>query len=221
MKEQSYFFIDILLIKSQPNRLISYSLKGEGMQEIDLLKKVFDHQSTDTLVFRPFSRSDCFPLYMASKNEKFNTNLWWGPPENVEEVLVEVDKILREHQLSQSLVLSVCEKQNGKWVGLVKYTQYRDSITMSLWIHPDYWKTGTAYRCVECAIDTIINNTELPHLYARIVKDYPIMEKMSASFGFSFVERDDAVHAKGHVVASNTYKLDRNLWVKNAKIEKY
>lgn len=188
---------------------------------INQLKTSFLNYKTETLVFRPFVKSDCFPLYIATQSPGFNDKLWWSKPNTPEDLMVEVLKLIREHDMNQSVVISTCDKNTGKWAGVVKFTAYQDSITMSLWLHPDYWNSRTPIRCAESAIEIIFSNTNLPHIYARITKDYPVMEKIVSLNGFEYFEETTVQHAEGHYLKSNTFKLSRENWQRKTKVSSY
>lgn len=187
---------------------------------IRALKAQFINYHTETLVFRHFVKSDFFPLQEAITHKDFNNKLWWAATTQ-EELMIECLKLIREHELDQSVVISVCEKTTGKWAGLVKFTLYQDSITMSLWIHPDYWKSRTPIRCAESAIEIAFSHSQITHLYARITKDYPTMEKMVTSNNFKWDAETQVQHTQGHIVHSNTFKLSREDWSRPTKVKEY
>lgn len=191
------------------------------MKLIEELKQVFDTYTAGTLSFRAFARADAYPLFEAAKNETFSEKLWWGPPESIEEVVEEVDKLLAEHADNKSLVLSVCERDNGKWVGLIKFSELNGSLAMSLWTHPDYWRTMSPFRCAESAIDIVLKHSTLSHIFARITRNYPTMEKMVLTNGFVFYSETQVTHSRGHLVDCNLFKLERDSWTRSPKIKTF
>lgn len=184
---------------------------------IQQLKKSFINYHTEQLTFRHFTKSDIFPLFEATKNKEFNTKLWWNI-NNQDDLMIEALKLIREHDMDQSVVISACEKITGKWVGLIKFTIYKDSITMSLWLHPDYWNSRIPIRCAESAIEIVFQNTQLSHIYARITKDYPTMEKMVTLNKFKWFEETQVQHTQGHIVQSNTFRLLKEDWNRKTQI---
>ena len=187
---------------------------------IEQLQKNFLDYKTETLVFRPFVKPDCFALYTATKNPEFSAKLLWDINTH-EELMVECQKLIREHDLKQSVVMSVCEKDTGKWAGLVKFSIYKDSITMSLWSHPDYWKSRAPIRCAESAIEIAFANSDLPHIYALIINDNLTMQKMVLSNNFEQIGETTAPHSKGHLIPLNVYKLERDAWIRKTKVVSY
>lgn len=181
----------------------------------------FNHHIAGTLSFRTLCRSDAFPILDASKNPEFNARLIWGPPENLDEVLVEVDKLIAEQASGNAIVVSVCERDNGKWVGLYKFSKFEDSLCMGLWTHPDYWKSMAAFRCAESAVEIAFRSSELPHLYAAIVKGNRTMEKMLTTSGFIYQSDIPLKHSKGHDVLCDLFKLNRSDWTRKPKISTY
>jgi RimJ/RimL family protein N-acetyltransferase len=191
------------------------------MQLIENLKPVFETYMTGTFAYRPISRSDAFPLYEAAQEPQFLSKLWWGPPDTYADAVVEVDKLLGEHTTNTSVVLSVVERTTGKWIGFVKFMEWEDTLMMTLWTHPDYWRSTTPFRCAETAVDIVIQNTNLPFIYARVTKDYPVMEKMVMSNGFIHEGESTGMHTNGTVMPCNVFKLTRENWTRTPKSSRY
>lgn len=187
---------------------------------IQQLQTAFLNYKTETLTFRPFFKSDCFPLFTATQIPGFTDNLLWSV-DNQEQLMVECLKLIREHDLKQSVVISACEKDTGKWVGLIKFSIYKDSITMSLWIHPLYWKSRTPIRCAESAIEIAFANSNLPHIYAIIVSGNSTMEKMVLSNSFVECGKITTNHSAGHEIKLTVFNLQRSMWSRRTKVANY
>jgi RimJ/RimL family protein N-acetyltransferase len=185
------------------------------------LKECFINYNTDTITFRPFTKADCFPLYVATKNQEFNSKLWWGPPENEDELMIEGLKLIRENELNQAVVLSVCDKYTGKWAGLIKFTPHEGTLTKSLWIHPDFWKSLIPLRCGQAAVEIIFRNTPLKEMYAIINKGNETMRKIVTHNFFIFVDEVENTHAKGYPVYGERFKLNKDDWKCRTKVFEY
>lgn len=191
------------------------------MNTLSQLLPLFDHHTTKTIAYRAFSRADAYPLFDAAKNPEFNKKLWWGPPQDINDVVIEVEKLLLEHHTNNAVVLSVVERDTSKWIGMIKFAKWEDSLIMTLWTHPDYWRSMTAFRCAEAAVEIVMRNTDITCMYCRVSKDYPIMEKLVTNSGFHHIEESFGVHTKGHTVPCNVYKLDRIDWLRQPKIQAF
>lgn len=191
------------------------------MQLIENLKSVFAKYVTGTLAYRPISRSDTFPLFDAASNPDFLAKLWWGPPETYHDAALEVDKLIQESETNQAIVLSIVERTTGKWVGIVRFLVWDETLMMTLWTHPDYWKSMIPFRAAETAVDIVIQNTDLPFIMARVTKDYPTMEKMVMMNGFTHDGESTGIHTNGTVMPCNVYRLTRENWTRKPKSEQF
>lgn len=176
------------------------------------LKKHFSSYKTETLIFRPFAKSDCFPLFTATKNPEFNMHLAWKAPDTVEELMPEVLKLLREDMLNQSAVFSICEQDTGKWVGILKFSQYKDSLSYSLWIHPTYWRTLYIVRAAHASAIAFFEMTDLNHIYTLAKPENLITKKLLLNNYYNLIDRVDFPTSYGDTVICDVYKLNKEDW---------
>jgi RimJ/RimL family protein N-acetyltransferase len=176
------------------------------------LKNTFNSITTDRLSFRLLSRSDCYPLFDATRNDQFNTNLIWSQPKNEQDLMQEMELLLREDRLNEAVVLAVCEKYTGTWIGLLKLTSYKDSVRFSLWLHPNYWNTTIAITSLQAAIETIFKYSTLDKVYARVKADYNKVERIVGKMGGTLISRDSIPRDDGTVMEDCVYQLDKDKW---------
>lgn len=179
---------------------------------IEKLKNTFPSYKTETLVFRPFSKSDCFPLFNASRHPEFNANLAWKAPETITELMPEVLKLIRDDMLNQAAVFSICEQETGKWVGLLKFSQYKDSLTYSLWVHPDYWKTLYIIRAAHTSAIAFFANTGLDHIYTLAKTTNDVTKKLLLNNNYELIGEEPFPTSYGGTVLCNVYKATKENW---------
>lgn len=184
---------------------------------IETLKMEINSYCTESIAFRLFSRSDAFPLYQASLNLKFNEKLAWGPPKNIEDVLVQADLLLREIQSNESIVISMIEKHTGTWIGIIKFSIYKDSLTQSLWFHPNYWGNPIIIYGSSASIDLVFEATELKKIYAKHAMGHVTTEKILRRNGFVYLYNDPVPHANGSFVDCKTHELTIENWQGKSK----
>lgn len=185
---------------------------------IKKIKKAFNDHTTEKFAFRRLSKADCFPLLMATQNPDFNRFLLWDKPEDEADLMMNILKLLREDDSESSAVFSICEKYNGKWVGLLKWAPYQDSMTISFWLHPDYWRTMTAYKVVDSSFDIAFRCTDLDYLYSIMIEGNEVPQKMALKKGASLVGIEHLPHQKGHELQGNVYRVSKEVWKNNTEL---
>jgi RimJ/RimL family protein N-acetyltransferase len=178
-------------------------------QIIQEIKGSFDFYRTTNLTFRNMSRSDIYPLFIATKNENFNKNLLWGAPENEVIMIMEAEKLLRQSTLNQMVAISIAEKDTGKWVGLVKFEDFKDGLEIGLWIHPDYWGSGIALSTAYSSVEVVFSHSKVNKIYCATRQDNIVVQKMAKKLNFTELERGIKQHKDGREVAYVAYMLEK------------
>lgn len=155
------------------------------------------------------SRSDIYPLFVATKNENFNKNLLWGAPEDEESMIKEAEKLLRQSVLNQMAVISISEKNTGKWVGLVKFEDFKDGLEIGLWIHPDYWGSGIALATAYSSVEVVLSHKEVNKIYCATRQDNIVVQKMARKLDFTEIERGIKQHKDGREVSYVAFLLKK------------
>lgn len=188
---------------------------------VESLKLEVNGYCTENVAFRLFTRSDAFPLYQATLNPKFNEKLAWGPPESVNDVVLQADLLLREMMSNQSLVVSIVEKDTGAWIGLIKVSIYKDSLIHSLWFHPNYWNKPIIIFASSAWTDLFFQSTSLPKLYAKHAVGHVVTERLVRRSGFVYKYNEPVPHTNGSSVDCKTYELSKENWRGKTEILTY
>lgn len=122
------------------------------MLEMDLIKEKFLSATSGPIGFRLLSRVDCYPLLDACANEEFNKNLLWHAAPNAFILMPKIDALIRDSDAYKSVTFSTVEKTSGEWIGLAKWSPYKDSFICSHWIHPNYWGSVLAMNMIVTSI---------------------------------------------------------------------
>ncbi len=173
---------------------------------------ICDHKYTQEIVYRPLCRSDAFFLYQAaSSTPEFNRYLLWNTPNNLADVLIQIDKLLRQTQLDQSYSFSLTDRATGSWLGFTVLKPYRDGIEMSSYIHPQYWNKGIVVTSSKGLVQCIFDHQDAP-LYSRTLAENAPMVHIYNAYGFVLDAPDVAYHATKGKYDLLVFRLDKEVW---------
>lgn len=196
-------------------------MKLDTREVLKDLATMFSNYASKNIAFREFSRSDLFPLFQATRNEDFNKFLLWSTPSNIEELNIEVSKLISERNRWNNLIISICEKNTGKWFGFLKFTPYRDSFEMSYWVHPDYWESKLIVEAGWSFLDIALQHKEIKSLFCRVRTEHIKMEKLLIFTGFSKVGETIAQHVNGNIFNFNIFCVEKFSWIDKKLINLY
>lgn len=173
---------------------------------------LFNSHTSRNLAFREFARADAWPLLTATHNPEFNRFLLWGAPSEIGEMMPQVDKLLREHQLHRSVVLSAVDRDSGAWKGLAILKPFKDGIEMSLYIHPSAWNSGLVFMSGCAIIELLLKHFPDRPIYNRVMPDNRKMKRINLSYGFEKIDDTDEAHTSGERKPLEIYRLNRERW---------
>lgn len=175
---------------------------------IKKLKKTIPELTTENMSFRLMQNADLFCLYDGSQNEEFNKNLGWGPPKHENEL---IDIFYNPNSHDDAAIFSVTNKYKGNWLGTLKYEIVNNELMIVIWTHPDYWKTGIAYKVACTGVEMLFEYTESEEVNARIKHDNILMKRCVEKNNFKYIRDDKVFHI--------TNKEEFNCWIYKAKKE--
>jgi RimJ/RimL family protein N-acetyltransferase len=173
---------------------------------------LFNHHTSRNLAFRTFARADAWPLLTATQNPDFNRFLLWDAPKDISVMMIQVEKLLREHQLSRCVALSVVDRDNGSWKALGLIKGFRDGVEMSLYLHPCAWNTGLVLMSGCAIIELLLQQFPEQPIYNRVIVGNRRMARLNISYGFEKMDEVQDVHANGEARILDVFKLNRNKW---------
>jgi RimJ/RimL family protein N-acetyltransferase len=174
------------------------------------IQKLFQNYYTNDFIYRPFVKADTFPLFEATKNPEFNRYLLWNAPKDISELSEQVEMLLREQSMNQATIISICEKNNGQWIGFIKLIHYENNIEMSFWIHPNYWKSHFPNDSLNTIIQIIFSNIKnLQGIYAKFHHDNIKVQKLALKYNFIYQKSFNVQHKLGHFFQADLYFLSR------------
>ena len=174
-----------------------------------IIKNEINKIHTASISYRALARSDTFPLYNATQNPEFNKHLAWGPPLNIKETAEQIDLLLREITLNQSLSISLSEKNNGAWVGLLKFSEHEDSIAGGLWLHPNYWQRKISLE-VGAILHAAFEKTDLQHIYIMHSLQNELVEKNIKYIGGEETSNVTLTHSNGVSIECKKHIIKRD-----------
>jgi RimJ/RimL family protein N-acetyltransferase len=129
------------------------------------LERVF----TPRLVLRPLALADAWPLYAATRNPKFNRELLWAQPANVQAVLERIEVIMDSARSGRLAALCAVVKDTGEWVSLFRFQpQFADPslVEMGIWTHDKFWGDHYSFELTSSCVDAAFTFSETPSLCA-------------------------------------------------------
>ena len=129
------------------------------------LERVF----TPRLVLRPLSLADAWPLFAATRNPKFNRELLWAQPANVQAVLERIEVIMESAARGRLAALCAVVKDTGEWVSLFRFQpQFADAslVEMGIWTHDKFWGDHYSFELTSSCIDAAFTFSDAASLCA-------------------------------------------------------
>lgn len=186
------------------SHLMSKALSALRLSQLDY--------ATPRYCFRPFVKADVYPLLEACKNPHFNRFLLWAPPQTVEEAMVQARKLLRQDSLNESVTFSIVEQTTGKWAGFLRWLPFRDGLTISLWMHPDFWGNGASKELVDAIFDIAFKVTQLENLYALMQPENKASIRLVKGKKMVHIDALDLTHDNGQPCHVHVYHIHVGQW---------
>lgn len=180
--------------------------------EIERLRNIINNTYYKNISFRSIAKNDVFPLFVATKDENFNRFLLWPRPVEAKEIYPEVDKLIRQNLKNELLAVSLCEKDTAKWMGLFKFTPFKDGLEITIWIHPEGWKKGVVINTAYPLIQLLQWNYDKIPLYVRVFPQNIPMKRILRKYGFVFVENIEEKTTTGTPVVLELFILNKDNW---------
>lgn len=176
------------------------------------IAELFHNHTSKNLAFRDLSRADSWPLLDATTHPEFNRFLLWDAPKDINCALVQVEKLIRQHQLFRCVAISIVERQSGTWKGMAVLKTFRDGIEMSLYIHPDAWNTGIVFSAGCAIIELLFQHFPNTVIYNRVIVGNRRMYKINVSYGFEPTDQVGDEHANGEPRVLDVFRLNVDKW---------
>lgn len=178
------------------------------MQEIlvPTFKLLIERHTSKQVAFRPFTRSDIFPLFVATRNPRFNEYLLWPAPDTMQSLVPWLEKLLGAALANEMAVCSACEKDSGRWLGMLLVKRYRDGAEIGLALHPDVWSRRVVFALGDALIGVLSENFPALPIYCRVNPANHRMERVCGYYGFEVVDHEKAPRTTGEEVNFGVWK---------------
>lgn len=189
---------------------------------IQHLKTIFSKRYAKKIVFRDVARCDGFALFTATQNPEFNKHLLWPAPSEENSIFLQIDKLIREHTLNNAVILSVCDRYSGTWMGLARLQYWKDGIEMGLYLHPETWSRGVVFASGGALLETLVEQfPDLP-IYIRMRPGNEKMKRLTDYYHFE-LEPDKAqeIHAIEGAILLDVYRLRKHTRIPYPHISHY
>lgn len=152
-------------------------------------KRLERHYSVGVCL-RPLAPADAWPLWDASRNDRFNRHLMWDKPAAPLDVLRRVEGLVGRMSAEPVSYLTVASRTNGEWLGMIRieYVHERgveNALELGLWMHPRTWGTGIAVQVGRLATDAVFLESEVSSVLAATVEENVAATKVLYAMGFS------------------------------------
>ena len=176
------------------------------------LSALFNNHISRNLAFRTFSRADAWPLFNATTHPDFNRFLLWDAPQDISGTMIQVEKLLREHNLFRCVAISLVDRDSGAWKGMAILKGFRDGVEMSLYLHPCAWNTGLVLMSGCAIIELLTQNLPEHPIYNRVIVGNKRMVKINLNYGFEQIDEVTDTHANGERRNLDVFKLNVDKW---------
>ncbi len=156
---------------------------------IEDIKMKCSEMYSKTFFVRNFVRTDVFPLFEATRHPEFNKFLLWPQPESVNTLLPQVKLLELQDRRNEMFIFSLCDKKDGRWLGVVKGTPYRDGIDLSFWLTEEMWglRSFHVFYFIE---DFIFLETKFDNIYIRMHTENKKVVRAVSAFKFKEIGRE-------------------------------
>lgn len=120
---------------------------------------------TEHYCYRPVALADMHPLFEASRNLGEHYAINWPIPKTPDEAKMYIHEILAEELLNTSVTSTIVCKPTGKWLGLVRWVPFQDSIAVQFRTQSKLWEKG-AEELLNNSLHFIYRFTSISHVYA-------------------------------------------------------
>ncbi len=188
-------------------------MNSNAKEMIEEIKMKSSEMYSQTFFVRNFVKTDIFPLFEATRHPEFNKFLLWKQPESLEDLLPQVKLLQLQERRNEMFIFSLCDKKDGRWLGIVKGIPYRDGIDLSFWLSEEMWglRSFNVFYFIE---DFIFLETQFENIYIRMhTENIKVIRAVSA---FKFKQIDSEVlkttkneDLKVFVYHKNKYQKDK------------
>ncbi len=156
---------------------------------IEDIKMKCSEMYSKTFFVRNFVRTDVFPLFEATRHPDFNKFSLWPQPESVNTLLPQVKLLELQDRRNEMFIFSLCDKKDGRWLGVVKGTPYRDGIDLSFWLTEEMWglRSFHVFYFIE---DFIFLETKFDNIYIRMHTENKKVVRAVSAFKFKEIGRE-------------------------------
>lgn len=177
--------------------------------QLQHLRMLFSHRYARSVVFRDVARCDGFALFEATRNPEFNRHLLWPAPAEEGAIFVQIDKLIREHTLGNALILSLCDRKTGTWLGLARIQAWSDGVEFGLYMHPDTWSKWAPVTAGDAILQVLLD--EFPDLpvYIRMRGENERMKRFVDYGHFEPEPQCEAIHAVEGPILLDVYRHRR------------
>lgn len=179
------------------------------------LTEHIERRSSRRLAFRSLAYCDAWPLFEATRIERFNEHLTWAQPEHERDAEARVEAIRSAVERGQLTALSVVVRQTGEWVSLFRLQPSGHgpgSLEVGVWTHPKFWHGRYSPELMNFGIDAAF---ELPFVDeivgAGAVENRGSLALMRVA-GMVPVRRFAKETEAGVLLPAIEYQLTRRAW---------
>ena len=166
--------------------------------DLSALERRASYHYSDRLCMRPVALTDAWPLWQATRDDRFNTHLLWEQPGRELDVFERVEHMHELARRNEVLTLSCTLRESGRWAGVFRYAPLRDGLETSLWIHPDFWAVpGLATEFGRLGLHLGFAEGGAQRLYARSLTENRAVHKLMKPSGFLPIDQGTLVDEAG------------------------
>lgn len=177
-----------------------------------------EHAHSSRIALRPVSLADAWPIFEASRNERFNQHLLWPQPKDEDEVLTRLKTIAVASRKGDMAGVSAVVKKTGEFISLFKFQSHatrQDAIEMGVWTHDKFWHGRYSLELGRLCVSAAFSLSNVQALVGAASPENRSSCKLMQAVGMEPLSLTLRESEKGNPVLLQEYVIGRSAWVQS------
>lgn len=167
------------------------------------------------VALRPVGIADAYPLYLATRNPKFNKHLLWDQPACQDQVLERVDAIVQAAAAGRLSSFSAVVLETGEWIALYRFQPHplwQDAAEVGIWTHDRFWHGRYSLEIMRLCFSAAFSLTALRAIVASADADNRASCRLMADAGMRRTRELTSRDESGRQRDSVEYRITAQEW---------
>ena len=172
--------------------------------------------SSARLALRPLCLADAWPLFQASRDQRFNEHLAWDRPEDVDGVVRRLELICKAARRGELTALAAVARDSGEWVSLFRFFPPMDRepgvVEMGIWTHFKFWSGRHSLDLGRMCVDTAFRVSDVGRLIGLAAPGNRGSMHLMRMVGMTERCHSFKLHETGRRLPTVQYEIMRDEW---------